>query len=394
MNDITADKSRPFDEVWQEIEARHGWKIEISQYDNPEPAVSRYPFIWSDYDNRRAAEFREKYRLDQILEGAEDDWDAALRIRHWVFTHMINDTHSSFPGGVEPFSKLDPFALLEASRVGGTFWCSYFSMVMVAAGTACGLPVRKQSIDCEHMPDEKGTHHGVVDVWVDRFRKWVHMDPNYDHHFEYEGVPMSTEEVGKRWQTARGEGIQPVTGIERRPMDRARKGKPEDHESRTLFWHLIECRNDVFRLDGRGSKALSVLLVDEARKKQRWTQGTPPNSFEKIGYSDGTMMITEDYADAYPDVNAAFFKINPPHKIPYYCRVRLDTPMAPFFSHYEIRVDGGEPERLDGLEYPWRLHTGTCRFEARTVNVAGRRGPAYSMELNVEHDKTAKPTWP
>ncbi|MFO7898990.1 MAG: hypothetical protein R6V58_08010 [Planctomycetota bacterium] len=388
-----AGAPRPFDDVWRELERRHAWKIRVADYDNPAPAVSRMPFCWSDYDNRRAAAFRERYRLLELIEDAADDWEAVLRLRHWTFVNLINHTQAALPG-LEPFTTLDPFALVGASHAGGTFWCSHFAMVLVAAATACGFVARKLSVDCEHTADEKGTHHGVVDVWVNRFRKWVHLDPNYDHHFELDGVPLNAEEIGRRWQTHRGEGLQPVIGPNRRPVDRARKGKPEDHEARTYFWHLIECRNDVFRRDGRGSKSMGVMLVDEARKKQRWYQGTPPDTFEKRGYADGTMLITEDPADAYPDVDAARMELLPPHKMPYYCRVQLSTPCAPFFSHYQVSVDGGPPERIEGIEYPWRLHPGSCSIEARTVDVAGHRGPAHRIRLDVSENPAATPQWP
>jgi hypothetical protein len=377
------------------LERRHAWNVRVAEVDNPTPAVSRMPFCWSDYDNRHAAAFRERFALAEAIEGAADHWDAILRLRHWVFVNMINHTNAALPG-LEPFSTLDPAALVTASHAGGTFWCSHFSMVMVAAATSMGFVARKLSVDCEHTPQEKGCHHGVVDAWVGRFRKWVHLDPNYDHHYELDGVPLSAEEIGRRWQTHRGEGIQAVVGPQRRPVARARVGKRGLPDACAYFWHLIECRNDVFRRDGRGSKAMAVMLVDEARKGQRWTQGTPPNTFEKRGYGDGTLQITEDLADAYPDVDAAWMNLLGPHKMPYYCRAQLSTPCAPFFSHYEVRVDEGPAQRVMGVEYPWRLHPGTCRIEARTVDVAGHRGPPYRIGLEIEENPSASPQrpWP
>lgn len=378
----TESGPRPFDEIWRELERRHAWNIRVTACDNPAPAVSRMPYCWSDYDNRYAAAFREKYRLQELINGAADDWEALLRLRHWVFVNMVNDTDASLPG-LQPFSSLDPFALLDASRAGGTFWCSHFSMVLVAAATACGLPTRKLSVDCERTRNEKGTHHGVVDAWVNRFRKWVHLDPNYDHHYALNGIPMSTEEIGKRWQTHRGAGIQAVIGPACRPMPRGRRAVPDHAEARACFWHLIQCRNDIFRRDGRGAKDLAVMPVDEARQAQRWHQGSPPNTFERSGYTDGSLILTEDLAEAYPDLDAAWMALLPPHKMPYYCRVRFTTPAAPFFSHYEVTVDNGTPERIEGIEYPWRLHPGTCSIEARTVSVAGWRGAAYRLTLEI-----------
>lgn len=384
---------RPFDNVWCELEQRHAWRIRLAACDNPRPAVSRMPFCWSDYDNRHAVSFRERFRLPDVVAGARDDWEAALRLRHWTFVNMVNDTDASLPFR-EPFTTLDPAALVGASHAGGTFWCSYFSMVFVAAATSMSLAARKLSIDCEHTAAEKGAHHGVVEVWINALRKWVHLDPNYDHHYVLDGVPLNAEEICQLWQRRRGEGLQALVGPERRPVPRGRAGKRGEAEACGCFWHLIECRNDIFRRDGRGSRSLAVMLVDDARKKQRWYQGTPPNTFEKRQYSDGTLLITEEPADAYPDLDAAWMEVLPPHKMPYYCRVRFTTPCAPFFSHYEVSVDGGPPERVEGVEYPWRLHPGVCSIEARTVNVAGWRGPAYRLALEIAEDPAAVPQWP
>jgi hypothetical protein len=234
----------------------------------------------------------------------------------------------------------------------------------------------------------------VVDAWVGRFRKWVHLDPNYDHHYELDGMPLNTDEIGRRWQTHRGEGVQAVVGPDRRPVERAIGSRAGHSETCSCFWSLIECRNDVFRRDGRGSKSPAVMLVDEARKKQRWYQGKPPDTFEKKQCSDGTLILTEDPAEAYPDLDSAWLEILPPHKMPYYCRVRLSTPCAPYFSHYEVSVDGGPAERVEGLEYPWRLHPGECSIEARTVSVAGWRGPAHRLRLEIAADPAAVPEWP
>jgi hypothetical protein len=383
----------PFDNVWQELELRHAWQIKVTGYNNPEPVISRFPFVWSDYDNQFAVAFRDKYRLNEVVAGAADDWEAFLRLRHWVFINMVNHTEASLPL-IEPFTALDPDTLVAASHVGGTFWCSFFSMVMVAAASAVGLPARKLSVDSEHTADEKSTHHGVVDVWTNRFRKWAYMDPNYDHHYELDGIPQSTEEIATLWIKKRGRGLKAMIGPECRHMPRARAAKRGLPEACGCFWHQIELRNDIFRRDGHGSPSLALLPVDEVRQKQRWMQGSPPDTFEKPGYENGMLHLTTQMNEAYPSLDDAVIKILPPHKMPYYCRVQFYSPCSPYFSHYEISVDGGTPIRMDGHEYPWRLHTGICTFEVRTVSHGGWRGAPFTIRLNIRNKAGVKPKWP
>lgn len=372
---MKAGTERTFEEAWTELEELHDWRISEVEIHNPPIALSTIPFAWQDHDSRRAAAFREKYRLAELVAGADDDWEAILRLRHWAYNHIHMGTPS--------FPTDDPVAAVEASLEGATFWCTYYAYAFVAAASSMGYPARHLGIDNEHSADERSSHHGIADVWVNRFRKWVALDVTFDAHYELDGVPLNAEEMGRRWQTHKGEGIKTLLGPGRREVERARFGEIEVSESWRYFWHYIDTLNDVFHRRGTTWPKPVVFLVDDARKAQTWYQGAPPNTRPHGRYENGTFVTTERYADAYPDMNCTRLAIGGPKGMPYYCRVRFGSTCVPSFSHYEARTDGGEPERIDGAEHPWQLHPGECSLEVRAVNAAGVKGPPSRARVEV-----------
>ena len=51
---------------------------------NPAHRGNEIFMAWEDLRSPRAAEFRAKYNLDEVIAGKTDDWQAILAIRHWV----------------------------------------------------------------------------------------------------------------------------------------------------------------------------------------------------------------------------------------------------------------------------------------------------------------------
>ena len=380
---------RCFEDAWAELEKRHAWRIAEEEARQPELNFSQLPYAWQDYDNRFAVEFRSRHNLPAVIAGARDDWDALLKLRHWTFTHLRF--------GLVPSIEMtgpDPTVIVEASLAGGTFYCTHFAHAFVAAAAAMGYPARKISVDCDHSESEESTQHGIADVWVNRFRKWVAFDSNFDAHYEADGIPLNTEEIGRRWQTHRGEGVDALIGPDSRRVPRARGGKRDAPEACSFFWHYINCQNDIFNRHARLWPVPVVMPVDEARRSKQWYSGSPPKMQALDWRTNRAFLVTERCADAYPDMNCAKLNAAPPSNMPYYCPVRLERSCTPNFSHYEIATDGGAPLRFDGIEYPWRLRTGVCALEACAVNLAGHRGPPSRLRIRIEENPERKATWP
>ncbi len=375
-------EGRVFDEAWRTLERLHGWQIVEKAIHNPEIGLSHLPFAWQDLDNQRAATFREKHRLGELVADADDDWEALLRLRHWTFNQV--------PRGAPSFSTDDPVAIVDSSHAGATYYCTHLAYTFVAAASSLGYSARHVAVDCEHAAAERSTHHGIADVWVNRFRKWVAVDTTFDAHYELDGLPLNAEELGKRWQTHRGEGIRTFFGPQYREVERARFGKPDVSESCYYFWHYLDTLNDVFHRRNTRWPRPVVLLLDEARKNQTWYMGAPPRTHKHVRYENGTFLMTERFADAYPDLNCTHLIIEKEGDLPHFCRVRFGSTCVPNFSHHQACVDGGPPLRIDGVEYPWQLHPGKCSIEVRAVNRAGVEGPPSRVEVEVQENASGK----
>ncbi|MBA3708517.1 MAG: hypothetical protein H0W83_06835 [Planctomycetes bacterium] len=384
-NSVPPATSRVFEPVWAELERRHAWRILEDGVDNRKAAVAKLPYAWQDFDNRRAAAFRERHHLDALVAGAADDWEALQRLRNWAFTNIRNGSPS--------FDIADLSLTVDASQAGATWWCTFFAYAFVAAATAMGYTARHLGVDSDHAIDEPSTHHGVADVWVGSLRKWVMMDVNYDAHHELDGIPLSAEEIGKRWQSHRGAGVRAFIGPKRREVPRANgETKAGEPEACGFFWHYIDCDNDIFH--ARFHTNPVIFPVDEARRAAVWYQGPASSGKRHNRYADGTFLTTERIADAYPDIDCVELELQKPGKMPYYTPIRLWTSAAPNFSHHVIRLDGGAPMRFDGIEYPWRLEPGRRSIEVRVVNKAGHEGYAARIAVRIEEDLARPAQWP
>jgi len=380
----SSQKPRQFEKTWASLEADHAWTITESAIENRPIATSKLTYAWQDYDNRRAVEFRQRNGLEQIVAGAASDWEALLRLRQWVFTR-IKSGNPSLPSA-------DPFHIVAGAEAGGTFYCTYYAYLFVAACGALGYSARHLGIDNERDKDGVGTHHGIADVWLNSLRKWAVVDPMCDVHYELNGVPLNAEEIGQRWRSHKGEGIEARVGPERRLVPRARRADPAYHESKGYYWCYIDTESDVFHRRGSLWPNPVVFLVDDERASRTWFQGQPPKTEPHARYANGTFVQTRRVEDAYPELNCTKIDLEPAG-LAGSCNALFYSHCAPNFSHYAVRV-GGRELRTEGANFTWRLCPGSNSLEVQAVNLAGQAGPVSRIEVHVEPDAGRKAEWP
>ena len=93
----------------------------------------------------------------------------------------------------------DAFAILDAAFKGGKFHCTHFSIVQHAVLNSFGYVTRR--LGCGPGLKDDGGHHGVNEVWVNKFSKWVLIDAKYDAHFEKNGVAC------RHWRSVTRSGV-------------------------------------------------------------------------------------------------------------------------------------------------------------------------------------------
>jgi len=67
------------------------------------PALRRTHHTWGfqDTDNEACTRFRERFQLDKIIEGADDEWHALQLLRNWVYLQNVRgggDGPNNIPG--------------------------------------------------------------------------------------------------------------------------------------------------------------------------------------------------------------------------------------------------------------------------------------------------------
>ena len=131
---VSGHAQRVFEGTWEALEERHGWRISERRVKNPEILLTTLPFAWQDWDNRRAATFREQFGLEKVVAGAADDWEAVLLLRHWAVTQV--------PFGTPSFSTDDPTAIVHSALAGASYYCTHLAYTFVAAASSLGCPER------------------------------------------------------------------------------------------------------------------------------------------------------------------------------------------------------------------------------------------------------------
>ena len=162
--------------------------------------VIRPSMEFAHEDFARLREIRDRFELDQVVDGAAGEFAAQLRLMRWTYE--------------VPLGRLNPYAWNyydlprlerdEAGRIkllGGyeerrrQGHCLYCNMTLIAACLAMGYPARWVNISTKHTYE-----HEVAEVWSNQFDKWVFLDATRDYYI-YDpdtGIPMNLVEISAR----------------------------------------------------------------------------------------------------------------------------------------------------------------------------------------------------
>ncbi|MFH1966082.1 MAG: transglutaminase-like domain-containing protein, partial [Acidobacteriota bacterium] len=162
-------------------------RFTVVQTENPVYMPNQLFRGFENYYSPRIKQLKERYDLDKVVEGETDEWQRMLLLRHWIRSNIeienVNPTET----------RGDPFGILDSAMAGGKFHCTHFSRVLHAVLNSFGYVTRR--LGCGPGLIDDGGHHGVNEVWVNKFSKWVIIDAKYDSHFEKDGLPLSALEI-------------------------------------------------------------------------------------------------------------------------------------------------------------------------------------------------------
>ncbi|MGC9316924.1 MAG: transglutaminase-like domain-containing protein [Armatimonadota bacterium] len=339
---------------------------------------------YGDPDDERIAQLREEFALDDVVAGYGSEFEALLALRRWVRSRWDHGWSHSFE------TVEDALDILQEAQRGEQFTCGFYATVFVACATALGWPARKISIglaDCSFPRDRRvgNVGHSVPEAWSNEHEKWVVLDPDLNVHYERDGVPLSALEIREAWFTGEADAVemvqdQPAFVVPSgRTVELLNEIFPEygiSDDNRAAAYCERFTRNRAMDYYGR-VRINGWEWVDE------WCLPTFVRHFEPAGRA----RFTSHLPDMYWSLNTVRMTARPSwDEDGAALEIALEH-CAPWFDHYEARVDGGGWERRDG-SFDWPMREGVNVLECRTVNRRERPGIASRLEVAY-----ARPRW-
>lgn len=160
-----------------------GKSIRVTQFIDPEKVSfpSRFHFT---YDPPRVLKkFRESEKLDNIIDGSQNDFELALKLMNWSRSQWDPGRPDPYP----PINALDILREIRSNRTGG--FCAQYNYVFVQGLQSFGIRARYVTV----------VNHEVTEVWSQTYQKWVCFDPLYDATYSDSlGTPLSVFEIYRK----------------------------------------------------------------------------------------------------------------------------------------------------------------------------------------------------
>jgi hypothetical protein len=120
-------------------------------------------------------------------------------------------------------------------------------------------------------------HHGINEIWLNDYQKWFLSDAKYDHHFEKDGVPLSSLEVRDEYLKNKAADVVKVKGPDRIPTDKdPETGTGKERSAQTYTWIEFHTHNDMFTAWPEHQTMLSM-YADDYFKNHTWFWGDGPH---------------------------------------------------------------------------------------------------------------------
>ncbi len=350
-----------------------GFQLERVEAEIPSARPPGVEFKTLSWDDSLLVELRARYDLAAVVEDAKDEWHAQQLLCHWL--------HNRIKNGVPGAEVSNAIEILDAAAEGKTFWCSYYAIAFTQCALALGWQARKISLDHYHDVGGVGSrHHGATEIWSNRWRKWIYIDPQSDLHFEREGVPLSAWEVRQRWLADGGAEVDHVTGV---APDTTHRNPSivwwdlENEDETALFFWLIY--HDSFAQWDSTSPSPFYTPIDSHTEGKTWYQGGD-SLYAHSGYRLGLFQPVENIENLHWTVGVVEAKITGVKRGK--ILLAIDT-WQPDFARFEVSFNGDDWEEVnnpDALE--WNLGMGLNGISIRALNKAGVSGPRTTIVLN------------
>ncbi len=332
--------------------------LKIIKYDNKNIVTNNMEFDYQSFDETKLKFLREKYGLEDVVKEGESEFQKQLILKNWVRQRWSIGE----PNNVSyNFNALD---ILERAQKGEKFFCSEYATTYVQALAALGMTARYVGLF-------KG--HVVVEVWSNEFDKWIVMEPSFNIHYEFSGVPLNALELHNAWVNNNWENIKVIKG----DFQSTTEGIIDNHQFKLIDYYenfYIRMRNDWFSniYPHWYPKANSIMNGIEWQDK----------------FTKNNILVareTNRKEDLYWTLNHVYLKL-----INYdiledkvILKFRMDT-VTPNFDKFLIKINEKEIINTVQSNFDWELHKGVNTLETASVNKFGIEGILTRISINYE----------
>ena len=311
--------------------------------------------------------------MDTIFHGEKDELKRILLLRDWIRKVIsISDFSDTYPGDGYPEGILD------AALKGHGFHCGHYMIVQNAVMNAYGYVTRCLGAG----PGVKGGpdgHHGINEIWLNKYNKWFLSDAKYNHYFEKNGIPLSALEIRDEYLKNKMADVVLLKGAARTPIEFDgvvnKKGDTvkvtKADFAQTYTWIEWEKSNNRFMLWPAFDSKLNM-YQDDYFKNHTWIwDGKPHWAYNKPEYM---VRVNERKAIEWtPNTISSKVTIDGSK-----AKVELQS-TTPNLKTYQMKEmpDGNWKDVSNAVEI--ELKKDTNEFVFRVVNLAGVTGPEHKI---------------
>ena len=135
-----------------------------------------------------------KYILHSTDFSGLSDFDLFLEVMGWVNTRWVHN-------GINDAGNASSLEILKRASNGENFRCVEYATVTKDILLAMGYIARSLTILAEDADYAGfGQAHSVTEVWSNRFKKWIFLDPQINVYATKDNIPQSYYEIYKSFE--------------------------------------------------------------------------------------------------------------------------------------------------------------------------------------------------
>jgi len=317
-----------------------------------------------DITSPRFEEVRNKYRLDEVIAGGQDEFTRILLLRQWVHKQLVVDRSKPVPGN-------DALAYLAEGPKGAAYSCGHHMIALNAVLNAMGYVTRCLNAGPGGKEGLLTGHHGMCEVWSNDLRKWVIVDSEHDAHFEKDGVPLSALEIRDEVIRNGGTDVFRVDGPGRKPQPRERD-ESWGRTPRTYNFVGWMLSGNVHSSWPQQRSSVEVVYDDEYWRNHTWFRGGKEHWAYKAGYF--LPIRHRAWIEWTPNVLRVKTAIKGN-----VAQVSIAS-CTPNLKEYQMKSEGGNWEAV-GNTFSLQLSKPRHEWRLRSVNVMNVPGPEYRLVI-------------